>query len=67
MAKGEKILFLGLYFMMLIFGGIAVLLTDVFTPIFAIGEPLVVVIMFLFGIGLFFVVIPYIIWYSKDN
>lgn len=56
-----------IYFMMLIFGGLAILFTDVFTPIFALGDPIVVIMMFLFSIGLFFVGIPYIIWHVGED
>lgn len=62
MAKGERALYLMIYILMLVFGGIGVIMSDVLTPIFAISDPMVVVIMFLFSLGLFFVVIPYIIW-----
>jgi len=65
--KGEKVLGLVIYFMMLIFGGIAVLMTDVFTPIFGLSDPFTTIIMFLFCIGLFFVGIPYIIWNARED
>jgi hypothetical protein len=67
MGRAEGVLYIFIYFLMLIFGGIALLMSEVFTPIFTMTDPISTLMIFLFSIGLFFIGIPYLIWVSKDK
>lgn len=67
MGKLEGYMFIVLYFVMLIFGGITVISTDVLAPIATLADPFTSFMMFIVSIGVFFGVIPYMIWYSSTR
>ncbi|RLG45318.1 MAG: hypothetical protein DRN81_02005 [Thermoproteota archaeon] len=67
MGKLEGYMYLALYFVMLIFGGITVISTNVLTAITTLADPFTSFIMFMVSIGIFFGVIPYMIYYSSTK
>jgi len=67
MSKLNGLLQLSIYGVMLLFGGIAVITTDVIGSIAGITDPFTSFFMVLISIGVFFLLIPYLIWSNATS